>query len=129
MAGVAYEEIARSGGGIRASARALREASDEQVLGQAAELAGEMLAHGTTTFECKSATGCRSSRSCGRLSLARALDARVAQATTSTALLAHAVPDGYDADSWMDAVAEMMPSVTARGSVIGAGHLRRERRL
>ena len=32
VAGVAYEEIARAGGGIRASARALREAGDEQVL-------------------------------------------------------------------------------------------------
>src|SRR5579875_321940 len=48
LAGVPYEEIARSGGGIRASARALRDATDEQVLGQAQALAAELLAHGTT---------------------------------------------------------------------------------
>src|SRR5205823_8066002 len=54
IAGASYESIARSGGGIRSSARALAEATDEQVLQQASRLAAEMLAHGTTTFECKS---------------------------------------------------------------------------
>ena len=43
---MAYEEISRGGGGIAASARALRESSDEQVLAQAGALAGEMLAAG-----------------------------------------------------------------------------------
>lgn len=117
VAGVAYEEIARGGGGIRASAQALREADDEQVLEQAAALAAEMLAHGTTTFECKSGYGLSAEQELRALGLARALDARVAQATTSTALLAHAVPDGYDADSWMDAIAELIPGIVASGSV------------
>jgi imidazolonepropionase len=55
--GDAYEDIARAGGGIAASARALRESSDEQVLDQSRALAAEMLAAGTTTFECKSGYG------------------------------------------------------------------------
>jgi imidazolonepropionase len=136
VAGVAYEEIARGGGGIRASARALREAGDDQVLAQAAELAGEMLAHGTTMFECKSGYGLSPEQELRALGLARALDARVAQASTSTALLAHAVPDGSSADSWMETVAEMMPAVVGAGSVsaldiyvesvaFDTGHLRR----
>src|SRR5947209_18261282 len=57
VAGVAYEEIARNGGGIRASARALREASDDEVLEQAVDLAADMLVHGTTAFEGKSGYG------------------------------------------------------------------------
>jgi imidazolonepropionase len=117
VAGVAYEQIARGGGGIRASARALREAGDEQVLAQAGALAAEMLAHGTTTFECKSGYGLSPEQELRALSLARALDARTPQTTTSTALLAHAVPDGYDADGWLDAVAAMMPDVLSTGSV------------
>jgi imidazolonepropionase len=117
VAGVAYEEIARSGGGIRASARALREATDDEVLGQAAALAAEMLAHGTTAFECKSGYGLSTEGELRALALARDLAGRVPQATTSTALLAHAVPDGIDAASWMASVAELMPAVTAAGSV------------
>src|SRR5688500_7993638 len=46
VTGVPYEEIARSGGGIAASARALAAASDEEVVTQALALAAEMLAHG-----------------------------------------------------------------------------------
>jgi hypothetical protein len=50
--GVPYEEIALRGGGIASSARAFAEATDGEVLEQAGTLALEMLAHGTTTFEC-----------------------------------------------------------------------------
>src|ERR1700759_5230478 len=57
VTGVPYEEIAKSGGGIAASARALRETPDAAVLQQARALAGETLEHGTTTFECKSGYG------------------------------------------------------------------------
>ncbi len=111
VTGVPYEEIARSGGGIRSSARALAEASDDEVLEQAGALAAEMLAHGTTTFEGKSGYGLSAAAERRALALAEALDQRVIQATRSTALLAHAVPDGYDADGWMDEVAALAPEV------------------
>jgi imidazolonepropionase len=113
VTGVPYEEIARRGGGIRASARAFAAASDDEVLAQARGLAGEMLAHGTTAFECKSGYGLSVDAELRALRLAAELDAAVAQTTTSTALLAHAVPDGYDADSWMDEVEAMLPRVSA----------------
>jgi imidazolonepropionase len=102
VTGVPYEEIARAGGGIRASARALAAASDDRVVAQAFGLAAEMLAHGTTAFECKSGYGLSPEAELRALALAERLDGVVAQETTSTALLAHAVPDGYDADGWMD---------------------------
>ena len=115
VAGVAYQEIARQGGGIRSSARSLAAATDEDVLAQAGAAAAEMLAHGTTTFECKSGYGLSVAAEARSLRLAAALAARVTQTVTSTALLAHAVPDGYDADSWMTAIAEAMPQLLAAG--------------
>jgi imidazolonepropionase len=117
LAGLPYEEIARSGGGIRSSARSLAAATDEQVIAQGAALAGEMLAHGTTAFECKSGYGLSRGGEMRALALARELEIAVTQTTTSTALLAHAVPDGFTADGWMDVVAEMMGEVLSAGSV------------
>jgi imidazolonepropionase len=117
LRGVPYEEIARGGGGIAASARALRESSDQAVLRQARALADEMLAHGTTCFETKSGYGLSRDGELRALRLARELEANVAQTTLSTALLAHSVPAGYDAAGWMREVEEMMPEVVTLGSV------------
>ncbi|MBD0281721.1 MAG: imidazolonepropionase [Thermoleophilaceae bacterium] len=113
VTGVAYEEIARAGGGIAASARALAAADDDAVLRQSRTLAGEMLGHGTTAFEEKSGYGLAVEAELRSLRLADRLGEQVAQQTTSTALLAHSVPPGFDADGWMDVVEEMLPRVTA----------------
>jgi imidazolonepropionase len=113
VAGRPYEEIARAGGGIAASARAFAEASDEQVLGQAGGLAAEMLAHGTTTFEAKSGYGLSEPAELRALALAAALGRRVPQTTRSTALLAHAVPPGREAGEWLDAVEGLVPQTEA----------------
>jgi imidazolonepropionase len=97
--GVPYEEIARGGGGIASSARALAAASDEEVLAQAGELRAEMLTSGTTTFEAKTGYGWSREGELRAVRLARSLGAdRV------TGLFAHAIPAGYDAASWMDEV-------------------------
>ncbi len=117
LAGVGYESISRSGGGIAASARALAESSDEAVLAQAEELAAEMLAAGTTSFETKSGYGLSRAGELRALRLARELGSRVAQTTLSTGLLAHAVPAGFTADEWMAEVEAMIPEVLASGSV------------
>jgi imidazolonepropionase len=99
VTGVPYEEIARRGGGIAASARAFAQSSDAEVLAQARGLAAEMLAHGTTAFEGKTGYGLSPEAEARAVRLGRELGAdRV------TGLFAHAVPDGYDADAWMDEV-------------------------
>jgi imidazolonepropionase len=116
VTGVPYEEIARAGGGIASSARALNDTADDAVLTQATELAREMLAHGTTAFECKSGYGLSRDGELRALRLAKDLDENVDQPTTSTALLAHAVPDGYTADSWMDEVEAMVPAAVETGA-------------
>ena len=111
LRGVPYEEISRAGGGIASSARALRESSDEAILAQSRALAREMLEHGTTAFECKSGYGFSRDGELRALALAGELD--VAQTTTATALLAHAVPPGFTAERWMNEVEAMLPAVTA----------------
>ncbi|HKE77996.1 MAG TPA: amidohydrolase family protein [Solirubrobacteraceae bacterium] len=99
VTGVPYEEIARRGGGIASSARAFAQASDDEILAQARHVAGEMLAHGTTAFESKTGYGLSVDAEARAVRLGRELGAdRV------TGLFAHAVPDGYDADGWMDEV-------------------------
>ena len=100
--GVPYEEIARSGGGIAASARALAEATDEQVLAQAEALASEMLQHGTTAFEGKTGYGLSRGGEERAARLGRELGGRVRQPMRLTGLFAHAVPPGTTADAWMD---------------------------
>jgi imidazolonepropionase len=99
VTGVAYEEIARRGGGIAASARAFAEASDEEILAQARSLVAEMLACGTTAFEGKTGYGLSVDAEARAVRLGREL-----VADRVTGLFAHAVPDGYDADAWMDEV-------------------------
>ncbi len=118
VAGVPYEEIARAGGGIASSARALRDTPDSAVLAQAQELAGEMLRSGTTTFECKSGYGLSTGGELRALELAHELDEIVSQVTTRTALLAHAVPDGYTTGSWMDEVEKMLPEAIEHASAL-----------
>jgi imidazolonepropionase len=114
VTGASYEEIAREGGGIASSARAFAEATDAEVLDQARSLADEMLAWGTTTFETKSGYGLSVDGELRALRLAGELDRAVQQTTASTALVAHAVPPGYTADSWMDKVEALVPRLTAQ---------------
>ncbi len=110
IAGESYEAISRAGGGIRSSARALAAASDEQVLAQSRALADEMLAHGTTAFEGKCGYGLSVEGELRSLRLGAELGA-----DRMTALLAHVIPDGYDADGWMEEVARMLPRVVDAG--------------
>jgi imidazolonepropionase len=101
VTGVPYEEISRRGGGIASSARALSAASDDEVLVQARAVREEMRASGTTTVEGKTGYGLSRDGELRLVRLAREVGDRV------TGLFAHAVPEGYDATSWMDVVDEL----------------------
>lgn len=85
-------------GGIRSTVQATRQASDQQLRTNLARLAGELLAAGVTTFECKSGYGLdvdteqRSVRLAGEL-------------TTEVSYLgAHVVPAGVDRNSYLELV-------------------------
>lgn len=114
VAGASYADVARAGGGIRSSARALAAATDEQVLAQSRELAAEMLRHGTTTLETKSGYGLSVEGELRALRLADTLADEIAQQASSTALLAHAIPDGFTAATWMDQVEPLVARVLAQ---------------
>jgi imidazolonepropionase len=111
VTGVPYEEIARRGGGIAASGRAFGESSDEAVLAQAGAIATEMLQAGTTTIECKTGYGLSVYAERRAARLAHELGDEAEQTTTVTGLFAHAVPEGYTADAWMDEVEALAGSV------------------
>jgi imidazolonepropionase len=111
VAGTSYTEIARRGGGIRSSATALEAADDQQVLSQARALTEEMLRHGSTTIECKSGYGLSVDGELRALRLAGELARQIPQSCEVTALLAHAVPDGFTAATWMDQVEAMLDRV------------------
>jgi imidazolonepropionase len=114
VTGVPYEEIARRGGGIRSSARALAEAPDGEVVAQADAIARAMFRTGTLGLECKSGYGGSVDGELRQLQLAAVLGAEAPQARVAvTALLAHTVPDGYDADGWMEEVARLVPRVAS----------------
>ncbi|HET6447702.1 MAG TPA: amidohydrolase family protein [Conexibacter sp.] len=97
VTGTPYEQLARRGGGIAASARAFAAADDDAVLTQARALVQEMLHAGTTTFESKTGYGLSVEAETRAVRLGRALGA-----ARVTGLFAHAVPAGSDADAWMD---------------------------
>src|SRR5919108_4023333 len=72
LAGVSYREL-HGEGGIRRSARMLREASDEAVLDFCRPLLAEMLSHGTTSVELKTGYGLSVEDELRQARLARAL--------------------------------------------------------
>jgi imidazolonepropionase len=99
VTGVPYEEIARSGGGIASSARALASSTDEAVLAQARAIRAEMLRLGTTTVEGKTGYGLSVDGELRSVRLGREVPLdRV------TGLFAHSVPEGFTPASWMDEV-------------------------
>ena len=57
IAGATYEQIARRGGGIQSTVKALRRASPKELKERALRFLAEFAAHGTTTLETKSGYG------------------------------------------------------------------------
>ncbi len=88
MAGLPY-----SAGGIRSTVTATRAASDEALSANLARLAAEMLAQGTTTFECKSGYGLTVADEARSLALAAEFTPEV------TYLGAHVVAPEFDGDA------------------------------
>ena len=71
--GASYEEIARAGGGIAATVRATRAASEPELLAQSRKRLRALLAEGVTTLEIKSGYGLALEHERKCLRVARAL--------------------------------------------------------
>lgn len=112
--GVPYAEIARQGGGIRATTRAVRQASTDDLVAAARPRLDRMLEHGTTTAEAKSGYGLELEAERRQLEAVRRLDAEHPIDLIATNLAAHEIPDERRADRgrWVDELTEeLLPAL------------------
>jgi imidazolonepropionase len=118
LGGASYEEVARAGGGIVSSVKAVREASEDEIVRQSLLRLDALLAEGVTTVEVKSGYGLdlpseqKSLRAARRLGVERPVDIR------ATFLGAHALPPEAKGDksAYIRAVCEdMLPTIAAEG--------------
>lgn len=112
MAGEGYQEIAASGGGIQATVRATRAATEEELFVLAAERVRRMMAAGTTTLEIKSGYGLDTETEVRLLRVAKQLGDELGITVRTTFLGAHAVPDGSTRECYVELLLEeMLPAV------------------
>jgi imidazolonepropionase len=95
IAGATYEEIARRGGGILSTVRALRRAKPDALKTRALAALRQFAAHGTTTLEAKSGYGLDAKTELATLRLLRELHQEQPLDIHSTFLGAHAVPPEF----------------------------------
>lgn len=102
--GARYEDIARAGGGIVSTVSATRAADDATLLAAALPRVDALIAQGVSVVEVKSGYGLDLETELRMLRVARRL-AQLRPLRVCTSFLgAHAVPDGLDADSYLDEV-------------------------
>ena len=120
LRGVSYEEIARRGGGIVSTMRAVRQASDSLLFEESAARLQALLAEGVTTVEIKSGYGLTLEDEARMLRVARALGRSFPVTVQTTLLAAHAVPPEYSGrpDAYIDVICrEWLPALHAEGLV------------
>jgi imidazolonepropionase len=93
--GASYQEIAQAGGGIRATVRRTRAASEAELIASAQRYAAWFLRGGTTTVEAKSGYGLTLEDELKILRAIRRLNAATPIHFVPTFLGAHDVPDEY----------------------------------
>src|SRR6185312_6333543 len=120
LRGRSYQEIARSGGGILASMRAVRAASEQQLFDESLPRLEALLAEGVTTVEIKSGYGLTVADEAKMLRVARSLGHALPVTISTTLLAAHALPPEYAGrpDTYVDDIArEWLPRLHEEGLV------------
>ncbi len=120
LAGASYEDVARAGGGIVATVRATREASEEALFDTSSARLASLLAEGVCAVEIKSGYGLALAHERKQLRVARRLGAAHGVTVRTTFLGAHALPPEYAGRSgeYIDLVCrEMLPALAAEGLV------------
>jgi imidazolonepropionase len=117
--GASYEAVARAGGGIVSSVKALRAASEAQLLAQTLPRLDALIAEGLTTIEIKSGYGLDLENERKTLRVARALARHRSVAVSTTFLGAHALPPEADGnkDAYIDAVIAMLAPLQDEGLI------------
>ena len=117
LRGKTYEEIAAAGGGIRLSARLLREASIGELEAKAKHSLDQFAAHGTTTVEVKSGYGLDFTNEMKMLQVVRRLQQHSTIELVPTLLAAHVLPPQYAgrASAYIDLIVrKLIPGVASR---------------
>ena len=119
LQGASYEEIARAGGGILSSVRAVRAASEAELLKESLPRVLDLIADGVTTLEIKSGYGLDFDNERKMLRVARQIGERTGIGVRTTYLAAHALPPEYAgrSDDYIDAVIDWLPRLHAEGLV------------
>ncbi|MGC8519597.1 MAG: imidazolonepropionase [Steroidobacteraceae bacterium] len=116
FAGEDYQSIARAGGGILATVRATRAATERTLLSTAAERLRVLMGEGVTTVEIKSGYGLEVQQEIRMLRVARALGRELPLGVVTTLLAAHAVPPEMDRGAYLRSIREeMIPQAAAEG--------------
>lgn len=116
--GASYEEIARAGGGIVASVKATRFATEEELVEQARPRLRALMRGGATTVEIKSGYGLDVLSELKMLRAVKALGESEAVRTIPTLLALHALPPEHreSRDEFVHmAIDEMIPAVAEAG--------------
>jgi imidazolonepropionase len=120
LRGVSYEQIARAGGGILSSVKAVRAADEEQLFADSAPRLAALIAEGVTTVEIKSGYGLSLEDEAKMLRVARALGRSFPVTVRTTLLAAHTLPPEYRgrADAYIATIAtQWLPSLAREGLV------------
>ena len=116
LAGETYADIARAGGGIAATVRATREASEGALVAAALPRIDALLADGVTTIEIKSGYGLETGAELRQLRAARRLGRERPVSIAATYLGAHAVPPAGDRGAYLRSIVdEALPRIAAEG--------------
>jgi imidazolonepropionase len=112
MQGASYADIARAGGGIVSTVKAVRAASEAQLIEQTLPRLEALAAEGVTTVEIKSGYGLDLDTELKMLRAIRALPRHIPMDISATFIGAHAVPSGVSREDYMQEVTErMLPAV------------------
>jgi imidazolonepropionase len=118
LTGVSYAEIARAGGGIAATVRATRAASEADLAAAALKRLDSLLAEGVTTVEIKSGYGLDRDTEIKMLRVARELAQWRPVDVVTSYLGAHALPQEFRGDraAYLNLVCnQVIPAVAAAG--------------
>jgi imidazolonepropionase len=120
LKGRTYAEIARSGGGILSTMRAVRGASEQELFDESVPRLQALLAEGVTTIEVKSGYGLTLADERKMLRVGRALASAFPVTVKTTLLAAHTLPPEYKdrAGDYIQAICdEWLPSLHGAGLV------------
>ena len=119
LQGATYEEIARAGGGILSTVRAVRAATEDELFAQSLPRARALVGDGVTTLEIKSGYGLDFDNERKMLRVARRIGDALGITVRTTYLAAHALPPefAHDPDGYIEAVVQWLPRVHEEGLV------------